>query len=434
MSVPLDRLYNHLDGLCNHDALIYRFFPHGSKKLTDLLPLEDVDQHGWQHRIICPGALCHDQEPLFFDQYSDADMLNFFINHSPKMSENPDSVARVQALIRDQHLRSVIGTRYSIYDKTLLIHSEQNSSNLTQYEQVGFVGVYWWAHAAIAVDWYRYAQHDDALIPNFNSIQKDFLIYNRAWTGTREYRLKFTELLVNTELHHHCVSTFNVDSEGENYKEFCPKNSAFKIQRSDLQEYFNPCTADATSSADYNNLDYQRTAIEVVLETLFDDDRLHLTEKSLRPIACGQPFILAATPGSLQYIRNYGFKTFDGLIDERYDIVDNPAERLNCIVHEMKRITQLPQDQKQHLWQQLYKIAEYNQQLFFSKEWQNLIFDEFTANFNSSMNIISQTKTGKHWRKFQQAWTANPEQYKLADAGVVASMQHQEEVEKLIRQ
>lgn len=33
MSVPLDRLYNYVDGLCNHDILIYRFFRHGSKKL-----------------------------------------------------------------------------------------------------------------------------------------------------------------------------------------------------------------------------------------------------------------------------------------------------------------------------------------------------------------------------------------------------------------
>jgi hypothetical protein len=46
-----------------------------------------------------------------------------------------------------------------------------------------------------------------------------------------------------------------------------------------------------------------------------------LTEKALRPIACGQPFILAATPGSLQYLRSYGFKTFSGYIDETYDTI-----------------------------------------------------------------------------------------------------------------
>lgn len=432
MSVPLDRLYNHLDGLCNHDVLIYRFYPHGSKKLTNLLPLEDVDQHGWKYRIENPGAVCHDQEPLFFDQYSETDMLDFFKSHSPTMSENPDSISRVQTLIKDQHLRSVIGTRYSVYDKTLLVHSEQRSPDLDKYEQVGFVGVYWWAHAAIAIDWYRYAQYDSALIPDINSIQKDFLIYNRAWTGTREYRLKFTELLVDTGLHAHCITTFNTQSEGENYKDFSPKNSAFKIQRNDLQDYFNSCTVDGTASADYNNQDYQTTAIEVVLETLFDDTRWHLTEKSLRPIACGRPFMLAATPGSLQYLRNYGFKTFDGLIDESYDSIVDPAQRLDAICNEMKRISQLPADQKHDLWQQLYSIARYNQQLFFSKGWQDSIFREFVTNFESGMNTLEQSKTGKYWSKFRQAWLADPERFKLADSSVVKSMQHHEEVEQLI--
>jgi hypothetical protein len=69
-----------------------------------------------------------------------------------------------------------------------------------------------------------------------------------------------------------------------------------------------------------------------VLETLFDDHRWHLTEKSLRPIACGKPFVLMATPGSLQYLRQYGFKTFDGLIDETYDSIQNPKQRLQAVL------------------------------------------------------------------------------------------------------
>ena len=88
MSVPLDRLYNHLDGLCNHDILIYRFYPHGSKKLTDLIPLSDVKDRDWIHQIKNPGAICHDQEPLFFDQYSQDDILNYFIHFAPSIATN----------------------------------------------------------------------------------------------------------------------------------------------------------------------------------------------------------------------------------------------------------------------------------------------------------------------------------------------------------
>ena len=435
MSVPLDRLYNHLDVLCNHDILIYRFYPHGSKKLDNLLPLSDSinNRGGWQ-RLLKPGAICHDQEPLFFDQYSNTDMLNQFL-YNKKVKMTPDILGRITSAINNQHLRCIIDSQYSVHDKTLLVHSEKNSINLDQYIQAGFIGVYWWAHAAIACDWFRYAQHDDALKINFDAIDKDFLIYNRAWTGTREYRLKFAELVVNNHLQMHSVMRFNSDSEGNNYQTFTPVNSAFKIQRTDLENHFDPCLVDATASADYNNNDYQHTAIEVVLETLFDDTRLHLTEKSLRPIACGRPFILAAAPESLAYLKSYGFKTFDGHIDETYDSIQDPLERLMFIVNEMKRISQLSQNKKRQLWQNLYAISDYNKKLFFDQSWQQNIFNEFKTNAKSAMAISEHTKTGKYWRAFYDAWKESPEKFNHVEVhGLIDSMYHAEEIEQLLGQ
>jgi hypothetical protein len=431
MSVPLDRLYNHLDGLCNHDILIYRFYPHGSKKLSDLRALTDIDQLSWKF-VLKPGAICHDQEPLFFDQYSNTDMLNYFLSN-PGEKIDPEILARIQSSILSQHLRSVIDSKYSVYDKTLLIHSEKNSHNLDQYINAGFVGVYWWAHAALSTDWFRYAQHDPTLKVDLTNINLDFLVYNRAWAGTREYRLKFTELIVNANLHNHCAMRFNVESEGNNYHNFTPKNSVFKIQRTDLETYFAPCEVDACASADYNSNDYQQIGIEVVLETLFDDSRWHLTEKSLRPIACGRPFILAATSGSLEYLRSYGFKTFSGIIDETYDVIKDPLQRLEHICKEMKRISQLSASQKIDLWEKLYAIADYNKKLFFSMEWQQRIFDEFVTNINQSLDALEQCKTGKYWKQFYDAWKLAPEKFKHTNTTLIDSMHQVEQVTKLLR-
>jgi hypothetical protein len=432
MSVPLDRLYNHLDGLCNHDILIYRFYPHGSKKLSDLKPLSYADQLSWKF-VLKPGAICHDQEPLFFDQYSNADMLSYFLS-DPGEKIDPEILARIQNYIQNQHLRSVIDSRFSIYDKTLLIHSEKNSNNLDQYIKAGFVGVYWWTHAALSTDWFRYAQYDPVLDVDLANIDKDFLIYNRAWAGTREYRLKFTEQIVDADLHNHVAMKFSVESEGNMYQEFCPKNSVFKIQRYDLENYFNPCKIDASASADYNSHDYQHTAIEVVLETLFDDLRLHLTEKSLRPIACGRPFILVATPGSLEYLRSYGFKTFNEFIDESYDTVQDPLERLKLISSEMKRIAQTPMYQKKQLWNELYAIANYNKKLFFSADWQHNIFNEFLTNVESALTIMEQHKTGQHWEQFYNAWKLNPEKFKHTNQPVIDSMCQVDKIKSLLQQ
>ena len=431
MSVPLDRLYNHLDGLCNHDALIYRFYPHGSKNLSDLRALTDIDQLGWKF-VLKPGAICHDQEPLFFDQYSNVDMLNYFLSDSGQKID-PEILNRIQSSILNQHLRAVIDSKYSIYDRTLLIHSEKNSNNLDQYTSAGFIGVYWWAHAALAADWFRYAQHDPALKVNFGKINKDFLIYNRAWAGTREYRLKFTEQIVNANLHRHCAMKFNTESEGNTYYNFTPKNSAFKIRRTDLQKYFNTCEVDATASADYNSYDYQHSGIEVVLETLFDDSRWHLTEKSLRPIACGRPFILAATAGSLEYLRSYGFKTFDSVIDETYDTVDDPLQRLEHISNEMKRIAQMSTSQKHRLWEQLYAIADYNRKLFFSAEWQQGIFNEFVTNINQGLSELEPHKTGKYWKQFYDAWALAPEKFEHTNPTLIDSMHQVEQIKSSLR-
>jgi hypothetical protein len=396
MSVPLDRLYNHLDGLCNHDILIYRFYPHGSKNLSNLTQLHNYKQLDWFSLLTRCNMICHDQEPLNFDYYDLPAVIE--LNEKFHATLSKDATSRICNRFNQMHIRSVLPTRYSLYDQTLITHSEKNSLELEKYQQAGYIGVYWWAHAVIARDWFRYAEHDNNLQFNADNVRKDFLIYNRAWTGTREYRLKFTEYLVINDLQECCSMSFASQCDGQSYVNFIPANKQFALSRVDIDNYFSENTADSSSSADYNSADYCHSAIEVVLETLFDDARLHLTEKTLRPIACGKPFILAATAGSLSYVRSYGFKTFDGFINEEYDTIVDPTERLLCIIKEMKRISLLPLKQKKDLWEKLYQITLYNQQLFFSAKWQEHIFQEFVNNYNIAADALATSKTGKHWK------------------------------------
>lgn len=409
MSVPLDRLYNHLDGLCNHDVVIYRFFPHGSKKLTDLTPLHNVYANDtWSVTVLKPMAICHDQEPLFFEQYDVPAIKQLYLDTNPgPLPYRKDIQNRMHDLIEKQRLRAVIASRHSIYDKTLLVHSERHSANLEAYESHGFIGVYWWTHAALAADWFRYAEHDVDLIPCFDNIQKDFLIYNRAWSGTREYRLKFLESLANQNLQHHCCTSFSPICDNLHYKDHCPSNAVFTVRRNDLHDIFMTNSHSSVASADYTSEDYKTCAIEVALETLFDDDRWHLTEKSLRPIACGRPFILASTARSLQYLKSYGFKTFAPWIDESYDQITHPLERLQAIVKELQRLATLDRSQKVEIWHRLYEIAAYNKKLFFNRSWQQSIFDEFTNNMRSSMSLMKTFKTGRHWQEAFNLWKSS---------------------------
>lgn len=386
MSIPLDRLYDYIESLCSDDIIIYRWFPHGSKNLSDLSQTKyvNIDQV-----LSLPIMVAHDQEPLDYDYFETQGYQKLMHPNWYKYDSYVNFIKNVSAVRCKIHI-------WNVHEKFLLCHSEKNSSELEKFN-ADFIGVYYWSHALIARDWFRFAEHDSSLHGNPTNYTQDFLIYNRAWAGSREYRLKFAELLVNNNLINCSHVKFSPTDNGLHYSQHNFKNSKFKIDNFSLETLIPENTFSPCASADYVANDYNSAGIEVVLETIFDDQRMHLTEKILRPIACGKPFILASSPGALQYLRDYGFKTFDGLIDESYDTVADPVERLECIVREMTRISQLSVTEKSALFSKLNAIAEYNKTLFFSAQWHQTIVDEFVSNFNCAIDQVAQYRNSKKW-------------------------------------
>ena len=112
---------------------------------------------------------------------------------------------------------------------------------------------------------------------------------------------------------------------------------------------------------------YDNTYFSIVSETLVDvinPPDLHLpfvTEKTFKPIAYRHPFVVAAQPGHLQYIRNLGFETFDNLFDEGYDSIADWSLRLTSIINTIKQFKKQPYDKLT-----LHKI-EHNYNRFFNK-------------------------------------------------------------------
>lgn len=402
MSIPLDNLYHYVENLCSEDIIIYRWHPHGSKKLSDLKELEIKEENiNWLKKMSIPRMICHDQEPLNYNFYSKQDCLTQLNNYLDSINRPFPWMRSNEFLERlaESHLRSATFMPINFMDYTLLCHSERNSKELELYEQNNFIGVYYWSHALIARDWFRYAEHDPSLLPNFKNIKTDFLIYNRAWSGTREYRLKFVELVVDNQLLPNANIKFSPVDSDCHYTEHVFSNPAFQIEHNNFEHLLPLNTADSNSSGSYDSKDYQTSAIEVVLETLFDDQRQHLTEKILRPIACGRPFILVAPPGCLEYLRSYGFKTFDGSIDESYDKILDPLDRLNAIVLELKRIASLDHVSKHKLWNQLYKISYFNHKHFFSQQFHDIVVSEFIKNFNDAFLKCKKGPLGTWWNR-----------------------------------
>ena len=79
---------------------------------------------------------------------------------------------------------------------------------------------------------------------------------------------------------------------------------------------------------------YNRCQFNLVVESIIDEDTggFHLTEKTLKPIMVGMPFVLMAGPKYLEKLKSLGFKTFDKLWDESYDQIIDFEDRVRAII------------------------------------------------------------------------------------------------------
>jgi hypothetical protein len=391
MSIPLDRLYHYIEDIAKNvygDVIIYRFWPHGSKKIENFSPLYTFD---WVQNTTLPPLLCNDQEPLEFDFYQ-----NYPINYD----------LWSQLLIKYDCYENKNIKPHTIFDQSVLLHSEKRSHNLDKYQSNGFIPVYYWSHAIISLDWFRFARH----VTQKKKSKKIFLIYNRSWSGYREYRIKFSELIHINDLLPHCQTTFNCVEPHNNihYRDHFFKNAVWQ-PTTDFSKDFHSSFATSNSSADFELLDYESTDIEVVLETLFDDSRLHFTEKILRPIALAQPFLLASSHGGLDYLKSYGFHTFDSIWDESYDNIRDPYERLTNIVKTMKTISQWDPETRRKKLQAAQDIADYNKAYFFSESFFNLVNSELVKNLQQGLFKLTSTNTSSKFLKNRKKQAQFPE-------------------------
>lgn len=101
--------------------------------------------------------------------------------------------------------------------------------------------------------------------------------------------------------------------------------------------------------------------VAVVNETRFAQPLANISEKTLHAIAAGQPFILAAPPLSLEYLKKLGFKTFEDFWDESYDQEKNHTERLKKLFNVFDQIGNITSDEMRMLNKKMFPILEYNQ-------------------------------------------------------------------------
>ena len=86
---------------------------------------------------------------------------------------------------------------------------------------------------------------------------------------------------------------------------------------------------------------YEDSVINIVTETSFSNNKVFISEKTFHPIINLQPFIIFSSNGHLQELKRLGFKTFDGFIDERYDMEEDSQKRFKMVSDEILRLSQM---------------------------------------------------------------------------------------------
>ena len=77
---------------------------------------------------------------------------------------------------------------------------------------------------------------------------------------------------------------------------------------------------------------YIDTYFSVITETVHNYPHSFRTEKIWKPIAIGHPWVCVANTGYYRDLRNLGFRTFDSVIDESFDGIENNVDRLNRVI------------------------------------------------------------------------------------------------------
>jgi hypothetical protein len=132
---------------------------------------------------------------------------------------------------------------------------------------------------------------------------------------------------------------------------------------------YTPYESDELNSNDRNNQSitigkyHVDSYCNIVLETHFDADQsggTFLTEKTFKPIKHGQMFFIAGPAGSLQTLRDLGYRVFDSILDNSYDLETNNTQRW---IRLRDAIAQA-QPQLPELFSRALADIRHNQQLF----------------------------------------------------------------------
>ncbi len=196
-----------------------------------------------------------------------------------------------------------------------------------------------------------------------------FLCFNRV---TKLHRVAiFAELMSNEHLIGKSITTLGGSQNGNKEQFFTMilqgLSDSYEHSKVRLLNYYQnydstkhyvyDCDDLENNKADNLNLAaHTNTFVNIITESLIDNRSVFYSEKTFKPMACAQPFILFGNPYSLKKLKEYGFMTFDRWWDESYDNETDFAIRLAKIVSVLKEIASWDMDKCYQVTQEMEEV------------------------------------------------------------------------------
>jgi hypothetical protein len=118
---------------------------------------------------------------------------------------------------------------------------------------------------------------------------------------------------------------------------------------------------------------YRNSFCGIINETRFAQPFGYFSEKTLTALYSKIPIVLVAPPYTLEYLRTFGFKTFDKWWDESYDIETNHHKRIIKIFDVIDYINSKSIEELKIMYSEMEEILNHNYEITKTIQWNDKI-------------------------------------------------------------
>jgi hypothetical protein len=107
---------------------------------------------------------------------------------------------------------------------------------------------------------------------------------------------------------------------------------------------------------------------------------LFFSEKTAKVLIARRLFVAFTGYKFLQNLRELGFRTFDGIIDESYDLIWNDTDRYASAFEQVKYLCNVPQSE---IIPKIRDIVDHNHNMIMNTDWTKFVTDQIRTKISS---------------------------------------------------